>query len=619
MVNLQESLIANLMLALTLLPLCSAALLLIAPALSIHLPRAIATLLGAGSVGAAALCAGIINYQLLGVDNFAITATYGNWLSVAGLYVPFGFYLDPLSLVMISIVTGVGFLIHLYSTGFMQEDRDYQRFFAYLNLFVAAMLVLVLADNMLLLFLGWEGVGLCSFLLIGFWHEENKNIVAANKAFIMTRVGDFGLALGLFLLFYQLGSLNIQAMQAQAAFQWEIGEPMVTLCCLLLLAGAVGKSGQLPLQSWLPDAMAGPTPVSALIHAATMVTAGVYLIARCHQLFELSPAAMHAVAMVGAITLFIAASAALVQDDVKRILAYSTVSQIGYMFLALGAGAYSAAIFHLMTHAFFKALLFLSAGALIFCMHHEHNIFRMGGLAKRLPVICFCFAIGCAALASLPLTSGFFSKELILDKLLEKEMTGLWLVAIAGAFLTAFYSFRLFFVVFFGEAKHQPDKQPLMVMTLPLLVLALLAAFGGLREPEGLLALFPEISEGGHATRNMGIFLFTIAVPLAGVAFSYLQFRRGVFHRPATLLPLHRFLYSGWAFDWLYANLLVKPYTFVAGLLRSDPVDLIPKLLAATSRLLGALFNQLQNGHLRWYNASIVLFSIAAITWMLMS
>lgn len=221
MVNLQESLIANLMLALTLLPLCSAALLLIAPALSIHLPRAIATLLGAGSVGAAALCAGIINYQLLGVDNFAITATYGNWLSVAGLYVPFGFYLDPLSLVMISIVTGVGFLIHLYSTGFMQEDRDYQRFFAYLNLFVAAMLVLVLADNMLLLFLGWEGVGLCSFLLIGFWHEENKNIVAANKAFIMTRVGDFGLALGLFLLFYQLGSLNIQAMQAQAAFQWE--------------------------------------------------------------------------------------------------------------------------------------------------------------------------------------------------------------------------------------------------------------------------------------------------------------------------------------------------------------------------------------------------------------
>jgi NADH-quinone oxidoreductase subunit L len=614
-----EHSITNLLLAITLLPLLSAALLMLAPSFSIRLPKFLALTIGAGSVGAAAICAAIINFKLYGVDNFSISASFANWMTVADFSIAFGFYLDPLSLVMTSIVTGVGFLIHLYSTGFMNEDKDYQRFFAYLNLFVAAMLILVLADNMLLLFLGWEGVGLCSFLLIGFWHSETNNILAANKAFIMTRVGDTGLALGLFLLFYQLGTLNIQAMQTIAEGVWSNDSTLATITCLLLLMGAVGKSGQIPLQSWLPDAMAGPTPVSALIHAATMVTAGVYLIARCHGLFELSPFAMHAIALIGAATLFVAASAALVQTDVKRILAYSTVSQIGYMFLALGAGAYSAAVFHLMTHAFFKALLFLSAGALIYCMHHEHNIFRMGGLAKKLPIICACFAIGCAALASLPLTSGFFSKEMILEKLLEKQMYGFWYIAIAGAFLTAFYSFRLFFVIFLGECKHSPDKQPGFVMTLPLIILAILAACGG-RLPQGLKALFDNGEFSSHHA-NTGILIFTIAVPLVAVAFSFMQFKRGLFHKEvsASLKPIHDFLYSGWGFDWLYKIVLVKPYIFITSLNQHDVFDRVPALLVAVSRGMNTVLNQSQNGQLRWYSASLVAFCIAALTWVLLT
>ena len=612
-----NSAIECLLLAIPLLPLISAAILILAPALSIKLPKSLAALLGAGSVGTAALCALIINFKLLDVANFYVTKVFANWMTVGDFSIQFGLYLDPLSLVMISIVTGIGFLIHLYSVGFMDEDKDFQRFFAYLNLFVASMLILVLADNLLLLYLGWEGVGLCSYLLIGFWHEETNNNVAANKAFIMTRVGDTGMALGLFLLFYQLGSLNIQTMQANAVAQWQVGSAMATLCCLLLLAGAVGKSGQLPLQSWLPDAMAGPTPVSALIHAATMVTAGVYLIARCHDLFQLSPFAMHCVAVVGAATLFIAATAALVQSDVKRILAYSTISQIGYMFLALGAGAYSAAVFHLMTHAFFKALLFLSAGALIYCMHHEHNIFRMGGVAKRLPIICGCFAIGCAALASLPLTSGFFSKEMILDSLLEKDMPVLWCVAVTGAFITAFYSFRLFFVVFFGEAKTQPDRQPVMIMTVPLLVLGLLAAFGGFREPHGLMALF-ETPEPAHPA--LGILLLTIAIPIVAVIFSYLQFKRGVFGRELNtplLVQVHKFLYSGWAFDWFYQTVFIKPFIAITHLNRNDIIDNISAGLILLSRVSHGALNQLQNGQLRWYNWSIALSCVAALMWVL--
>jgi len=393
---------------------------------------------------------------------------------------------------------------------------------------------------------------------------------------------------------------------------------MVTICCLLLLAGAVGKSGQLPLQSWLPDAMAGPTPVSALIHAATMVTAGVYLIARNHALFELSPFAMQCVAAIGAATLFLAASAALVQHDVKRILAYSTISQIGYMFLALGAGAYSAAIFHLMTHAFFKALLFLSAGALIYSMHHEHNIFRMGGLAKKLPMICFCFFIGCWALASLPLMSGFFSKELILEKLLENNMHFYWWVAICGAFITAFYSFRLFFVVFLGKAYQEPHARPGKIMLSPLAVLALLAVVGGI-EPSGLSDLFSTASSVENHHQSLLILAFTIAVPIVAVAFSGFQFNRGVFGRPLQsklLKKLHQFLSSGWAFDWLYQKVFIDPFIELTHLNRTDFIDSFYTAIIRISQQLNKFFSWFQNGQLRWYSGSLVIFAVIALGYM---
>src|SRR5579871_4026467 len=366
------------------------------------------------------------------------------WLNVDGFRSEIAFYLDALSLLMVVVVTFVSFLIHLYSAEFMQEDEGYSRFFAYMNLFVGSMVVLVLADNLLLLYLGWEGVGLCSYLLIGFWYRDPANGLAARKAFIVTRAGDTAMIIGLFILFHQLGTLQIQDLMRLASAHWPLGSPVVTTVAFLLLGGAVGKSAQLPLQTWLPDAMAGPTPTSALIHAATMVTAGVYLIARTHILFALAPDAQLAVAVIGAATLLLAGCSALTQSDIKRVLAHSTISQIGYMFLALGVGAWGTAIFHFMTHAFFKALLFLAAGIIIEALHHEHNIFRMGGLRTELPLAFWTFLIAGCSLAGLPLiTAGFFSKDLILWGAWSAQQgrPAFWIAGMAGAFLTAVYTF----------------------------------------------------------------------------------------------------------------------------------------------------------------------------------
>ena len=396
-----------------LLPLASAILLMASAGfLPLSLPRSLVTIAGAGSVGLSALC--VLLTAVAWQDNpVPYQLPLWTWIQVGKFSAEVSFYLDGLTLVMMSVITGVGFLIHLYSVEFMADDASYSRYFAYLNLFVAAMLILVMADNLLLLYLGWEGVGVCSYLLVGFWYQDPANGAAARKAFVVTRVGDTAMALGLFLLFAELGTLNIQDMVGIASERWQTGDAVAVLATALLLCGAVGKSAQLPLHTWLPDAMAGPTPVSALIHAATMVTAGVYLVARTHGLFLLAPPTLMAVALVGLFTLLLAAFTALNQHDIKRILAYSTISQIGYMFLALGVGAWAAGIFHLMTHAFFKALLFLAAGAVIHCLHHEHNIFRMGGLRTRLPLAFWSFVIGSAALAALPFTSGFFSKDQI--------------------------------------------------------------------------------------------------------------------------------------------------------------------------------------------------------------
>jgi NADH-quinone oxidoreductase subunit L len=437
-----------------LIPLLSSILLMFG---SGSLPRLLIGLLGVSSVGIAAVLTLLVGMEFL-ANPQPVQLTLWTWMQVGNFSPGIAFYFDGLTLVMMSVITGVGFLIHLFSTEFMEEDASYARYFAYLNMFVAAMLILVMADNLLLLYLGWEGVGVCSYLLVGFWYQNSANGQAARKAFVVTRIGDTAMALGLLLLFTELGTLNIQGMMGAAEQQWQVGDMLPLIACLLLLGGAVGKSAQLPLHTWLPDAMAGPTPVSALIHAATMVTAGVYLIARTYGLFMLAPTAMMIVALVGLATSLMAAFTALMQSDIKRILAYSTISQIGYMFLALGVGAWTAGIFHLMTHAFFKALLFLGSGAIIHYLHHEHDIFKMGGLRTKMPVTFWSFIIGSAALAALPMTSGFFSKDQILLQayMLPELGPWLWLGGLLGALLTAIYSFRLVFVVFFGEAKTQP-------------------------------------------------------------------------------------------------------------------------------------------------------------------
>src|SRR6185437_10396880 len=376
-----------------------------------RLPRRAVAVIGVGSIALATIVAMLITWSFLASppagNNY--TRVIWTWLAAGGFHAQIAFYLDALSVLMVLVVTFVSFLIHLYSAEFMIEDEGYSRFFCYMNLFVASMVTLLLGNNLLLLYLGWEGVGLCSYLLIGFWYTDPANGRAAQKAFIVTRVGDSALILGLFLLYHRLGTLDIQPLMQRAAEQWPVGSGVATAAALLLLGGAVGKSAQLPLQTWLPDAMAGPTPTSALIHAATMVTAGVYLLARTHVLYALSPVGQLAVAVVGAVTLLVAGCSALTQTDIKRVLAYSTVSQIGYMFLACGVGAWSAAIFHFMTHAFFKALLFLAAGVVIEALHHEHDIFKMGGLRKELPVAFWTFVIAGCSLAGLPLiTAGFF-------------------------------------------------------------------------------------------------------------------------------------------------------------------------------------------------------------------
>src|SRR5690349_19977462 len=375
--------------------------------------RRAVSFIGVGSIAASTIISAIVTAAFISgpPSGWAYDQVIWRWMSVSSFQADIGFYLDALSVVMVLVITFVAFLIHLYSTEYMAGDEGYSRFFAYMNLFVASMVTLVLADNLLLLYLGWEGVGLCSYLLIDFWYTDPANGRAARKAFIVTRVGDTSMVIGLFLIFQRLGTLNIQELMHRASLQWPVGAAVAIAAAALLLGGAVGKSAQLPLQTWLPDAMAGPTPTSALIHAATMVTAGVYLIARTHVIFDLAPLAQTWVGVIGAATLLIAGFSALTQSDLKRILAYSTISQIGYMFLALGVGAWSAAIFHFMIHAFFKALLFLGAGAVIHFLHHEHDIFKMGGLRNKLPVIFWTFLIGAGSLAALPfITAGFYSK-----------------------------------------------------------------------------------------------------------------------------------------------------------------------------------------------------------------
>ncbi len=601
-----------------------------------RMPRAVAAVVGVGSVGLAALATVLVGASFLSAPpaGGAIEERLFGWVSLPSLSFAFGFRVDALTLTMMAVITIVGFLIHLYSSEFMSRDGEFWLFFAYMNLFVSSMLVLVMADNLALLYLGWEGVGLCSYFLIGFWYREPEYCVAARKAFIVTRIGDVSMLLGLALLVSSFATLDIQELLRRAAAGWAPGSALPVVATLLLLGGAVGKSAQLPLQVWLPDAMAGPTPVSALIHAATMVTAGVYLIARLSALYALAPAVQSLVAIVGLATLLLAGLAAIAQVDLKRILAYSTISQIGYMFLGLGVGFYSAAMFHFMVHAFFKALLFLAAGVVIMAQGEEHNIFRMGGLRTALPAVFWTFLIGASSLAALPLvTAGFYSKEWILWGAWQAGRGGplLWLLGgCLGVLLTSLYSFRAVFVTFFGDQKIRESHLPGARMKIPLVILAALSILGGFIQipsdiaPVSLFESFiggvfpkaPGAAEGGSTQILLQV--VASALSLIGVLAAYVLYRRGVgaHERLAdsdAYRGVRRFLFSGLGFDWVYKWAFVKTFDCAAKLLKGEVVGRAADAIGSANAAIGRALGALQSGRIRWYLVGIALGAVAAV------
>jgi len=585
-----------------------------------RLSENVAAFVGVGSVGLAALVAAWAGYDFLNQPTReAFVQPLWTWVNVDGFAPAFNLHLDGLSLTMLGVITGVGFLIHLFASWYMRGDEDFARFFSYMNLFLASMILLVLGDNLVSLYFGWEGVGLCSYLLIGYYYRDPANGAAARKAFIVTRVGDAFMAIGLFVLYQHLGTLNIQEVLEKAPTVFAVGSSAIVFATLMLLGGAVGKSAQLPLQTWLADAMAGPTPVSALIHAATMVTAGVYLIARTHPLFELAPDVLYLVGVIGAVTLFIAGFAALVQTDIKRILAYSTMSQIGYMFLALGVMAYQPAIWHLVYHAFFKALLFLASGAVIVACHHEQNIFKMGGLRKKIPFVYACFVVGGAALVALPfVTVGFYSKDAIL--LQSYSHPELFYVGLAGAFMTAIYTFRLIFVAFHGEAKTEVHAIHGADYWLPLgILLVLSTGLGALIVPplDGVLPANHEVGEGvKHFVEIMAIATAIVGTLLATFLFLFDTKIVKSIASSSIGKVLTKFWFAAWGFDWLYDKIFVKPYVFLAQILRKDPVDKTFNLIPAGILQVYKGLSATQTGSVRWYAATIaagVVIILAAL------
>lgn len=553
-----------------------------------NLSKSIVGTIGSGVILVSFILSLCIFFELKGQVEKSITVDLFSWISAGKLSIPFSFLIDPLSSLFLLIITGIGFLIHLYSTGYMHDDEGFSRFFAYLNLFIFFMLLLVLGSNYLIMFVGWEGVGLCSYLLIGFWFKNTDYNNAAKKAFIMNRIGDLGFLLGIILIYVTFGSTSYKDVFLQAS-SMSTGTTALTTITLLLFVGAMGKSAQLPLYTWLPDAMAGPTPVSALIHAATMVTAGIYMIARSNILYTLAPFSMEVVAIVGACTLLFAASIGLAQNDIKKILAYSTVSQLGYMFLALGVGAYTGAVFHVMTHAFFKALLFLGAGSVIHSMSGEQDIRKMGGLKKYIPVTQLTFLLGTLAIIGFPGFSGFFSKDEILAHAYEHNPI-LWFLGVAGAAMTTFYMFRLYFLTFTGtfrgthEQEHHLHESP-KSMTIPLIVLAILSVIGGwIGIPEVLGGhhfleefLDPVFEDSSirmihHLPETTEYLLMAIAV---GVMLVSLYYAYTIYVKNKTipadeeeeLNPIHQLVYKKYWVDEIYETLITKPLNAISEVL----------------------------------------------------
>ena len=488
------------------------------------------------------------------------------WISSGNFKLDLAILVDPLSVFMFLIVTGVGFVIHIYSIGYMHDDPEYARFFSYLNLFIFSMLVLVAAADFFFLIVGWALVGLASYLLIGFYKEKTSAVLAARKAFVMNVIGDVGMVIAAFVIFESFGTLNFIEVFAAAPGTFRINDDQILLITLLLLVGAFAKSAQLPLHTWLPDAMEGPTPVSALIHAATMVTAGVYLIARCHVLYELAPFTMYLIATVGVLTAIFAGTMGMLQYDIKRVIAYSTMSQLGYMFLAMGIGVYSLGMFHLMTHAFFKALLFLAAGSVIHAMDGEQDIRKMGGLRKVMPLTHATFLIGALALAGFPLTSGYFSKEAIILSSYHEDMGNFifWAIALITAGMTAFYIFRVYFSTFIGETRS-PDAHPHespTTMVLPLIILAVFALGGGLLSPlvDGFLA--PVFGREAHHFHDGFLETIALIAGIGGIATAALVYQVSkdrIELIKEAFAPLYDLVFHKYYIDEIYDLLIVKP------------------------------------------------------------
>lgn len=620
------------------LPLAAFLLLIL---LDARVSRRWLAIVGVVPAGVAAVLAIIlgINYIIAPPAGMAFTQKLWTWIHVGAFSPGITLYLDALTVVMAVVVTFVGFLILLYSSAYMAGDKGYHRFFAYMNLFVGSMLILVLANNLLLLYLGWEGVGFCSYVLIGFWYSDPNNGRAAMKAFIVTRIGDAALAIGLLAIFTSLGTLDIQQTLLRAPHQWPVGSAIAVAVAALLLAGAVGKSAQLPLQVWLPDAMAGPTPVSALIHAATMVTAGVYLIARTHTLFTLAPVVQSLVAVIGAVTLLLAGFSALTQWNFKRVLAYSTISQVGYMFLALGVGAWTAAIFHFVTHAFFKSLLFLAAGVVIASLHHDEDMSHMGGLHRSLPLAFWTFLVGALSLSALPLlTAGFYSKDLIIYYAWSSARGAPWLWAIAwfGAILTALYTFRMVFLVFFGEQHTKPAPVKALSISIPLIVLAVMAALAGFVElPRTFAGRLALLSDFLHSTlpptrlahpalrTEMILQILSEVASLTGIALAYVLFMRAPnIVRRVSSSPvgsaIERYWAAGWGFDWLYSRLFVRPYIWFAHVNRHDAIDYFYASLAWLSARFYRVLSATETGNVRWYTAGVAIGAVIVLAILVM-
>ena len=588
------------------------------------LPENVAAIIGVGAVGLSALVALIAGLDFVNNGKVTYVQHLWTWFNVGNLSPGISLHLDGLSLLMMGMVTGVGFLIHIFASWYMRGEEDFARFFSYFNLFVASMLLLVLGDNLALLFLGWEGVGLCSYLLIGYYYQNPANGFAAIKAFTVTRVGDVFLLIALFLIYQQFGTLNIAEVVAAAPTVMTQSSSLTIWTALMLFLGAAGKSAQIPLETWLADAMAGPTPVSALIHAATMVTAGVYLCCRMYTVFEMAPEVMMFISITGAVTLLVAGFAALVQTDIKRILAYSTMSQLGYMFMAVGAEAYQAGLFHMLTHAFFKALLFLSSGAVILAYHHEQNIFKMGGLFYKNKFLFACFAIGGGALAAIPyFTVGFFSKDAILGAVWVQGESiavynSLYWVGVAGAFLTSIYTFRLIWVVFFGKENTPYHAIKGITFWGPLAILAVLSTFVGaaLKAPvESILNaakipafVIPEALEHGmHSAEYTAVGIALVGLVIGVVLFAFAYSAVKGFAKTSLGAGLANICRNALGFDALYDIVFVKPYLLIAKILGRDPIDRLWLVLPALVKGGHSFTSSRQTGSLRDYASSMAL------------